>query len=72
MGEHPLSHEAVTAVGQQTLSAVARKEPIPDAWHELSRELTRPWLGDVPVGSTSMFRSEPLHDRTSVLTIGGR
>lgn len=51
----PVSHDAVTAVGQQTLDAAAHGEPLPDAWHELSRELTRPWLRDVPEGSTICF-----------------
>jgi CHAT domain-containing protein/tetratricopeptide (TPR) repeat protein len=51
----PVNHDAVTTIGQQTLSAAARLEPLPDAWHELSRELTRPWLRDVPEGATVCF-----------------
>jgi tetratricopeptide (TPR) repeat protein len=51
----PVGHDAVTAIGQQALSAAAGREPLPDAWHELSRELTRPWLLDVPEGTTVCF-----------------
>jgi CHAT domain-containing protein len=51
----PIGHDAVMAIGQQTLSAAASLEPLPEAWHELSRELTRPWLSNVPEGSTVCF-----------------
>jgi CHAT domain-containing protein len=51
----PVGHDVVMAVGQETLNAAAERKALPDAWRQLSRQLTEPWLRDVPEGSTICF-----------------